>query len=231
MSLLARKALKDQSSSFFYRPVEVSDVSGLTDPRSCIHSGISQCFLVVISPRKCDIWVSSRATSCALVSMVSHARFRFCLGNNPFLREKFRALVEVAVVGCGSWWNWKWSKSLSASVTAMYEPSPDSRSVSSCSSGSNTDELPATQRESFKHVRRRWGPVRLGRQVFLSGTRRLSEWVSEWVREREARQIDKTGVCLIVIKTSKRFAFTASAFRLVSGDFQSSGKGRSYKNW
>ena len=32
--------------------------------------------------------VSSRATSCAPVSIVSHARFRFCLGNNPFSREK-----------------------------------------------------------------------------------------------------------------------------------------------
>ena len=35
-------------------------------------------------------------------------------------------------------------------------------------------------------------------------------------REREARQIDKTGVCLIAIKTSKRFACTASAFRLAT---------------
>ena len=42
----------------------------------------------------------------------------------------------------------------------MYELSSDSRSVSSCSSGSNTDELPVTQRESFKRVRR--GPGRMG---------------------------------------------------------------------
>ena len=39
----------------------------------------------------------------------------------------------------------------------------------------------------------------------------------------------KTGVCLIALNTSKRFALTASAFRLVSGDFQSSGKERSHK--
>ena len=71
------------------------------------------------------------------------------------------------------------------------------------------------------------GPA-LGEAGFFVRNKK-SEWVRE--REREARQIDKTGVCLIAIKTSKRFAFTASAFRLVSGDFQSSGKGRSYKNW
>ena len=49
-------------------------------------------------------------------------------------------------------------------------------------------------------------------------------------RERETRKIGKTGV-LIALNTSKRFALTASAFRLVSGDFQSSGKGRSHQNW
>ena len=48
-------------------------------------------------------------------------------------------------------------------------------------------------------------------------------------RERETRKIDKTGVCLIALNTSKRFVLTASAFRLVSGDFQLSGKGRSHK--
>ena len=64
----------------------------------------------VISPRKCDIWVSSRAASCAPVSMASHARFSFCLGNKEvqafFAGKKFRALVEdavVGVIGCGSW--------------------------------------------------------------------------------------------------------------------------------
>ena len=42
----------------------------------------------VISPRKCDIWVSSRAMSCAPVSMASH-------GN----KGKSLALFEIAVVG------------------------------------------------------------------------------------------------------------------------------------
>ena len=60
--------------------------------------------------------------------------------------------------GSGSWWNWKRSKSLSTSVTVMYESSPenspDPRSVCSCSSGSNTDESPVTERESFRRVRR-----------------------------------------------------------------------------
>ena len=116
------------------------------------------------SPRKCDIWVSSRATSCAPVSMASHARFSFCLGNKPFSRGKSFArstkFAVVGVVGSGSWWNWKRSKSLSTSVTMMYESSPenspDSRSVC-CSSdrASNTDESPVTQRESSRRVRRR----------------------------------------------------------------------------
>ena len=53
--------------------------------------------------------------------------------------------------------------------------------------------------------------------------------VCVWERERETRKMDKTGVCLIELNTSKRFALTGSAFRLVSGDFQSSGKGRSHK--
>ena len=61
------------------------------------------------------------------------------------------------------------------------ELSPDSRSVSSCSSDSNTDELPVTQRESFKRVRR--GPGRLGGGVFFVRNKK-SEWVSEWERER-----------------------------------------------
>ena len=56
---------------------------------------------------------------------------------------------------------------------------------------------------------------------------RANECVCE--RERETRKMDKTGVCLIELNTSKRFLLTGSAFRLVSGDFQSSGKGRSHK--
>ena len=59
-------------------------------------------------------------------------------------------------------------KSLSTSVAAMSEPShensPDSRSVnSSCSTDSNTDESPVTQKDSSRRVRR--GPVRLERLV------------------------------------------------------------------
>ena len=91
--------------------------------------------------------------------------FVFALVTSLFAGNKFRALVEVAVV-------WLWFvvkvKSLSTSVAAMSEPShensPDSRSVnSSCSTDSNTDESPVTQRESSRRVRR--GPVRLERLV------------------------------------------------------------------
>ena len=70
---------------------------------------------------------------------------------------KFCALAKVAVVGTASRWNWKWSRSFTTSVTAIYEQShknsPDSMSVSSCRSGSNTIESPVTRRESFRRVR------------------------------------------------------------------------------
>ena len=75
----------------------------------------------------------------------------------------------------------------------MYELSPDSRSVSSCSSGSNTDELPVTQGKLQTCPTRARA---LGEAGFFC--QEQEEWVSE--REREARQIDKTGVCLIAIK-------------------------------
>ena len=109
----------------------------------------------------------------------------------------------------------------------MYELSPDSRSVSSCSNGRNTDELPVTQRESFKRVRRGFGEA----GFFLSGTRRVSE------REREGGgggggSTDRQNWRLLDCDQDfEKFALTASAFRPVSGDFQSSGKGHSYKNW
>ena len=62
------------------------------DVKRCVATGDGT---RVSSPRKCDIWVSSCATSCAPVSMVSHARFRFCLGNNPFSRKKVSRLSKL----------------------------------------------------------------------------------------------------------------------------------------
>ena len=185
------------------------------------------CKCYVISPRKCDIWVSSRATSCAPVSMVSHARFRFCLGNNPFSREKVSRSSKL-----------QWLVVVRGETES--DRSPCQLQFPRCMNCRLTQGQLVVAAAAATPTSYQWhrgkasnmsdeGPCAWGGRVFFC--QEQEEWVSERGREREARQIDKTGVCLIAIKTSKRFAFTASAFRLVSGDFQSSGKGRSYKNW
>ena len=182
------------------------------------------------SPRKCDIWVSSRATSCASVSIVSHARFRFCLGNNAFSREKVSRSSKL-----------QWLVVVRGETES--DPSPCQLQLPRSmycrlTQGQLVVAAATATRTSYQWHRGKASNVSdegrqaFGRQVLFC--QEQEEWVSGWVRERERGSTDRQNWRLldcIQDFDSKRFALTASAFRLVSGDFQSSGKGRSYKNW
>ena len=131
-----------------------------------------------ISPRKCDIWVSSRATSYAPVSMVSHARFRFCLGNYPFSREK----VSCAPRSCSGWLLFAVKlKVIEVLVNFTLPQCMNCR----LTQGQLVVAAAAATRTSYQWHRGKAsnvfdeGPGVWGGRFFLSGTRRVGEWVSE----------------------------------------------------